>query len=101
LVTAYFGGNFVYSKINHMNTFNTVCVSAAAPCSKQLHELNTARNSLGDSGGSAILSASPWNSLRKLWLGSNALTCASLEHLRGSSIQLLDLSFKALTPTKA
>jgi Ran GTPase-activating protein (RanGAP) involved in mRNA processing and transport len=65
---------------------------------KQLHELNIARNSLGDSGGSTILSASPWNSLRKLWLGSNALTCASLEHLRGSGIQLLDLSFNALAP---
>ena len=64
----------------------------------QLHELNVARNSIGDAGCNAILAAVPWNSTRKLWLGSNALTGASLEHFQGWSMQLLQLSDNALAP---
>ena len=64
----------------------------------RLHELNIARNSIGDVGCNAILAAAPWNSMRKLWLGGNALTCAALEHFQGRSIQLLQLSDNALAP---
>jgi Ran GTPase-activating protein (RanGAP) involved in mRNA processing and transport len=65
---------------------------------QQLHELNIARNDVGDSGGSALLAQLPWHTLRKLWLGSNALTGASLQHIQGRSIQLLDLSANSLAP---
>jgi Ran GTPase-activating protein (RanGAP) involved in mRNA processing and transport len=65
---------------------------------KKLHELNIARNGLGDSGCNEILSVLPWNSVRKLWLGSNALTGAALRHFQGQHMQLLDLSANALSP---
>ena len=68
---------------------------------QQLHELNIAGNSIGDSGCSALLGAVQWGSLRKLWLGSNALTGAALQSIetQGEHLQLLDLTANALSPS--
>jgi hypothetical protein len=65
---------------------------------KQLHELNIAINGLGDRGCSAVIAAMPWSSVRKLWLGSNALTAAALQHVQGQHLQLLDVSNNNLGP---
>ena len=65
---------------------------------KQLHELNIAINGLGDRGCSAVVAALPWSTVRKLWLGSNALTAAALQHVQGQHLQLLDVSNNNLGP---
>ena len=41
-----------------------------------------------------------WGEVRKLWLGSNALTGAALHHMQtqGENLQLLDLTANALSP---
>lgn len=67
---------------------------------QQLHELNIARNRVGDSGCGELLGAMQWGEVRKLWLGSNALTGAALHHMQtqGENLQLLDLTANALSP---
>ena len=66
---------------------------------QHLHELNVARNRLGDSGCAAVLQAMPWGSVRKLWLGGNAITGVALRHIEGKGLVLLDLSFNNLGPS--
>lgn len=66
---------------------------------QHLHELNLARNQLGDSGCTAVLDAMPWHSVRKLWLGGNGITGAALRHVKVNSLALLDLSSNNLGPT--
>jgi Ran GTPase-activating protein (RanGAP) involved in mRNA processing and transport len=66
---------------------------------QHLHELNIARNKLGDSGCAEILDAMPWHSLRKLWLGGNAVSSAALPHIKSNNLVLLDLSSNNLTPS--
>jgi Ran GTPase-activating protein (RanGAP) involved in mRNA processing and transport len=80
-----------------LGTRGAAVVAAVIGELKQLHELNIARNGLGDSGCSEILAALSWNSVRKLWLGSNALTSTALQHFRGQHMQLLDLSANAFS----
>ncbi len=66
---------------------------------QHLHELNIARNRLGDKGCADVLDAMPWHSVRKLWLGGNAITSAALRHFKGNDLVLLDLSFNNLAPS--